>query len=303
MEVVTIVGVGEVGSVICSMLLAKEQGVTINLMDPEPSVVGRIMDLSHAAVANNNTIVVNNVDLMNTSEVLIYTAGVRTEKGANRSEMAAANKEIIKQIFATYQPKQQSVIISITNPCEPVVNWINEQVRNTGTLVLGTGTLLDTYRLKHLIAVSMDVKINEIETMVLGEHGNYMTPIYSQTFVQGEPILNLLNEVKLLELSDLLKTAATRIRQTELATKYGVAISVLNLMDAVFSKEQVEIIATSVVDINSILEHDSGVTAFSWPIQIESGSVVGRLPISLSSKEKEDLKLAYCNICEGTAVF
>jgi len=233
-DVISIIGIGEVGSVVASLLLSCFEERVFNLMDIHTQYYGRILDLKHAATANNNKVYFNNENVLARTDILIYTAGYCNSVGEDRNAVAHHNKQIVKDVFANRQLPAHTVIIVVTNPVEIISQWIDDLVAPSN-LVIGTGTSLDTIRLKYLLADFLDVMPKRVEALVLGEHGSHMTPIWSMCSLDKHPIENYLSENDKTKLTQQLKKSATYIRQTEKSTKYGVAQCVIHILNGLLS--------------------------------------------------------------------
>ncbi len=233
----TVIGFGETGASISSLLNAETKGITINIMDPSSEVEGGIIDLSHAAIPNGNTILWNKREHFNNSDLIFYTAGVRGEKGQNRRQKAHDNKAIIEQVFEGISLSKNALIVSISNPVEAICHWIHQKLGRSLT-VLGTGTLLDTYRLKTIIASHFKRPTSAISTTVIGEHGTHMIPLWSKTSLDGKPLNEICSVDELQSMNEELLNAANRIRATQKATKYGVAQTAITLANYYFSTEE-----------------------------------------------------------------
>lgn len=227
---ICIVGFGETGVTIASLINAQKSGVVFNVLDPSEYISGRVLDLKHAIVDQNNELHLNNFNSAANADFLFYCAGVRNEKGADRSSVVKANKDIIRQVFDNFDLKNSCKIIVVTNPVELISQWISECFNHQLTVV-GTGTGLDTVRLISLLSEQLKIAPDKIETSVIGEHGSHMVPVYSRTTINKRPLAEYLNSEGLLKLTSDLKGVATEIRKTEEATKFGVgqfAVGVMN---------------------------------------------------------------------------
>lgn len=227
---VCIVGFGETGVTIASLINAQKSGVVFNVLDPSEYISGKVLDLKHAIVDQNNELHFNNFDSAANADFLFYCAGVRNEKGADRSSVVKANKDIIRQVFDNFDLKNSCKIIVVTNPVELISQWISECFNHQLTVV-GTGTGLDTVRLISLLSEQLKTAPDKIETSVIGEHGSHMVPVYSRTTINKRPLTEYLSPDGLLNLTSELKGVATEIRKTEEATKFGVgqfAVGVMN---------------------------------------------------------------------------
>lgn len=240
---IAIIGFGETGSCITSLIIHEYADIIIHVLDPSDDISGRLLDMQHAAAFRNIEITFNNSNSLSLADYIFYCAGARNAKDGDRISVTQQNKELIEVIFGNVKLKSTVKIIVVTNPVELISTWISEYF-NHEIVVVGTGTLLDTYRFKFLLSKSLNVLPNEVEAIVIGEHGQGMTPILSQTKAKGKLIQSLLSENELSRLTKDLKDSAKTIRLTEEATKYGVSECAVVLMNQFESPDPLKTIAS-----------------------------------------------------------
>lgn len=284
---ITVIGCGETGATISALLLSKFDQITLNIIDPDDGISGRILDLEHAATCCDSEIRWNDFNSASDSDFLFFTAGTRGEKGEDRSKKAKVNKELIASIFSQFQPKENALIITISNPTEVMSYWIYNYLKGKN-LVVATGTGLDTSRLKSIIAKRLKKSVHEINTIVLGEHGSNMTPIWSQTTISGNSINQLASEKQLEDFTTELKNCATEIRKTEVATKYGVSHYAVSILSSYISKNNSRHIVSFPSDKIDPINSDN--IFFSWPCQIGNSSISAIQNIKMEEAEMEQLK-------------
>jgi L-lactate dehydrogenase len=231
MHIFSVLGVGEVGSLISAKIISEFSGIQLNLVDPRKDISGKILDLSHAAAAQNNELRFNDLDLLRESDYIIFTAGFSNSRAVDRNSVLAQNKALVESIFKDLQLKASVKIIVVTNPVDLISQIIYEFLEHKYT-VLGTGTSLDSYRLQYLLAKKFELSPALVSALVLGEHGSDMLPVYSKSYIKGKVASDLLSAQEQIEISTALKQSATEIRKTEDATKYGVSMAVLQILKA-----------------------------------------------------------------------
>lgn len=229
MNKVGIIGLGETGATILSLLNERYKNLTFNVYDPSEWISGRLYDLKHAAAYNNNSISLNDFSSSKDCEYIFFCAGFRNSKGTDRMEMIEQNKSLISSIFNDVKLAPNTVIINLTNPVELITEWISEFLNNEYT-VIGTGTGLDYYRLKSIVSEKTGVPTSKIDIPVVGEHGKDMLPLYSIGKIDDKSVDDFFNESELQELTQTLRDVAKTIRKTEDATKYGVAQCAVDLL-------------------------------------------------------------------------
>jgi L-lactate dehydrogenase len=205
--ILSVIGLGETGTAVSQLLLNDYRNIQLNITDPNPNLKGRILDLSHSGIRNENVVHLNDRNLLSQSDVIFFCAGTRNLPGASRESMASVNQKLIEDVFRGIQLRPDCKIIVISNPLDAMVTWISAYFENR-LCVIGTGTLLDSWRLKYIIAQQFQLEPERIEAVVLGEHGESMVPIWSMTTVDGIPIEELYGRPQLEELKIklLLKT-------------------------------------------------------------------------------------------------
>jgi len=284
---ITVIGCGETGATISALLLSKYKEITLNILDPDENISGRILDLEHAATGNGSEILWNDFTSASDSDYLFFTAGTRGEKGEDRSRKAKENKKLIASIFSQFRPKEHALIITISNPTEVMSYWISEYLEGRN-LVVGTGTSLDTFRLQSILAKYFKKPINNINTMVIGEHGSNMTPIWSQTSQKGDLISEMVSEKQLEDFTTELKNCATTIRKTEVATKYGVSQCAVTILSNYITPNKVKLAIS--YPTSKIEQIDSENIFISWPCKIGNSSISAEENIKLNDSETEQLK-------------
>jgi L-lactate dehydrogenase len=290
-KIITIIGFGEVGSTVITCLNSSFSGVLFHIVDPHQSISGRMMDAAHACASRKNDITFNDYEMTNQSDVIVYAAGFSNQQGVSRMSVAAANKELVFTVFEHLSLKPDCLVLAITNPVDLVSSWIYEALRHAN-LVVGTGTSLDTFRMNYMLAEKEQVSIHEVNTMILGEHGQHMTLIPSQCKLLSKGISHYYNEEQLTDLMVELRGAASKIRETEKATKYGVASAAQVIIQSYFSAAQTIIPCTVKLGKWGSSLFDCSENVFmSLPCFI-SNQEISVQEIEFQETELNDLKLA-----------
>lgn len=236
---VTIVGFGNVGSSLCNILLQnKSHSWCINVMDPSPDIAGDWEDTCHAAALRRDVSMrLNDEHLFADADFVLLTAGANPKHGASRSTVAKENIQLCYEIFRDVKFKRTPYIIVVSNPVD-LMGWHTWKATGLpASRVLTTSTMLDTYRMQHHLAELLSVPPSDVVGFVLGEHGTTMVPIYSQTKIKDEPFDWLLTGEIRKQCTELVRTAAYRIRKTSEATRFGVNACVMAIMDALLGGE------------------------------------------------------------------
>lgn len=287
-----IVGLGETGKAIAALLITTFKSTSLTILDPSEHISGRILDLQHAASFNFNTIHINDFEKASNADYIFFCAGVRNPKGATRESTAKTNKMLIGKVFENFTPKPSTKIIVVTNPVELITEWISEYFNHNITVV-GTGTALDKYRLHWLIHEHTQQPLEEIIVDVIGEHGDGMTPIYSQGSVGNQQISSIIQPEQLYQITQTLKNAAKTIRITEEATSYGVAQCALVILEA-FEHKNPTLLPVS-IQITEAYKQLLAIEAdifISLPCSISSKGVIPLPPLTMNEQELSEFKKA-----------
>jgi len=292
---ITVIGFGEVGSTVSALINTRFANIFFNIVDNSTEISGKILDFSNACSINENEVFENDTEMLLDSDYVIFCAGFSNKKGQSRNEVAYNNYQLIQEIFRPLRLKATAIVIVVTNPVELVSRWIYEAL-DKSNLVVGTGTSLDTFRFNDTIADQENAHISEIKTMLLGEHGEELVPIFSQSFTHKKPIRKELNNAKIDYYLRLVHNSANLIRQTENATKYGVAECVMLILKGFLEHKLIQ--APFSVLLNGFFKEqllDFDETYISLPCEIKNGDLSIQ-NIVFEPKEKEAMVKALTHL-------
>ena len=202
-------------------------------MDPSSDVSGSFLDLSHAACLDNtHQVVMNNPQLLSESQFIFHCAGASVPLNASRLSVVQESIDITTQIFQDFESKIDPYIIVVANPVD-IISY--HTYRLTGGKVLGTGTLLDTIRMKYYLQQNLDLVQPNISTILLGEHGDSIAWIRSRSTINGKPLNEVIDDGIAEHCLQQVKQAASKIKETQGATYYAVSDCALRIMNEVLS--------------------------------------------------------------------
>ncbi|MCP8315814.1 MAG: malate dehydrogenase, partial [archaeon] len=184
---ISIVGLGKVGSTIAEHILLKglDDLTLIDIIEGLPQ--GNALDLSHMASELNIDVKIkgsNDYKDLEGSDIVIVSAGFPRTPDMSRLDLLQKNKEIIKQIskkILEYAPK--SKIITVTNPLDLMTYLTLKTTGFNRNIVFGVGSELDAARLKYYLSSTLKVSNSSISAFVIGEHGDSMVILKSQSKV------------------------------------------------------------------------------------------------------------------------
>lgn len=291
---ITIIGYGNVGRVLTNLLLGSNRAMELNLMDPADWLSGAFLDLKHSlGMQPNKRVYFNNREFFKTSDVVFFTAGVPSKHGASRLTTVQENSQLVKDLFGGVQLNPRMRIIAITNPVDVITAAIYKYSELPWNQVVGTGTFLDSQRFSYHLAELGGVDYQEVNALILGEHGESCAPILSASYYQNKQLQE--SEWFTTELIEkaLYQTrhAAFEIRKTEPGTSMAVSHCALRIMEC-WLDDHPALIPVSVV-LNerwmNLLELEHPV-CMSVPVVVSAHGIMIQDPPQLSIEEFESLK-------------
>jgi len=245
---VVLVGCGFVGMSMAYSLLQNQSSVNeLVLIDlNKEKAEGEAMDLSHGLpyVNSHMKIYAGDYSDCNNADVIVITAGVAQKPGQTRLDLAAVNTKIMKSIGLEIKKSGFSgVIVCASNPCDLMTYVLQKVTGLPKEKVFGSGTMLDTARLKYLIADFLNVNPQSVHGYILGEHGDSSFVPWTYTYIGVKPLIKYCEEHNI-ELSALLdiyeeaRDAAYYIIEKKKATYYGIGIALARLVKIILNDEQ-----------------------------------------------------------------
>ncbi len=201
-NLITVVGAGNVGATAAQRLAEKElakQVVLVDIVEGIPQGKG-LDQWQTAPIEGFDTRVIgtNGYDETADSDVVIITAGIARKPGMSRDDLMNTNAGIVKSVAEQVaRTSPNAILIVVSNPLD-VMCYVAKQASGfPRERVLGMAGVLDTARYRAFLAEALDVSVRDIQAMVLGGHGDTMVPLVSYTTVSGIPVTQLLERAAL----------------------------------------------------------------------------------------------------------
>jgi malate dehydrogenase len=192
---ISLIGGGNIGGTLANLCLLRELGDIVLLDLNEGVAKAKALDLSQSAYAykNNSSLIgTSNYEDIKDSDVIIITAGVPRKPGMSRDDLVETNTKVMKAVgegIKKYSPN--AFVICVTNPLDVMVWALREASGLPHNKVVGMGGVLDSSRFAHFLAKEFNVSISDVNTFVLGGHGDNMVPVLSYSTVSGIPVNDL----------------------------------------------------------------------------------------------------------------
>jgi len=292
---VAIVGCGFVGSSSAFALMQSGLFSEIALIDVDKDrAEGEALDISHGApFAGQVKVYATDYDGAMDASIIVVTAGAAQKPGETRLDLVNKNVSIFKSIIPEISSRgYEGILLIVSNPVDVLTLAALKLSGFPENRVIGSGTVLDTARLKTELGEHLQVDSRSVHTFIIGEHGDSEIAVWSSANVSGIP-LNDFCEMRghfhhheaMLEIADRVKNSAYEIIKRKKATYYGIAMSVVRICRAIAMNEH------SILPVSSMMHGAYGVEgiALSMPAIVGETGIETLAPIELSYDEQAKL--------------
>jgi malate dehydrogenase len=211
---ISLIGAGQIGGTLAHLIALKELADVVLFDVAEGLAKGKALDIAQSSGVSGFNIDLkgtNNYEDTKNSDVIIITAGIPRKPGMTRDDLLGTNLKIIRQVAdGIKQNSPNAFVICITNPLDVIVMALQKYSGLPTKKVVGMAGILDTSRFKYFLSKEMKVPITDIESLVLGGHGDSMVPMQNHTIVNNKSLSDLVKEKKISE--DNLKSIIERTK-------------------------------------------------------------------------------------------
>lgn len=188
---IAIIGAGNVGSTFAFSLIISGLAREIALIDKnELLAIGECMDLNHGISFSQPTkIYAAGFESCEDADIVVITAGANQKPGQSRTDLVQANVAIFKDIIpAISKHAGNAILLVVTNPVD-ILTYVTLKLSGlSANRVIGSGTVLDTARLKYMLSEYCKVDTSNIHAYIIGEHGDSELPVWSNATIGGMAI-------------------------------------------------------------------------------------------------------------------
>ena len=283
---VVLVGAGFVGMSMAYSLLNQGGVNELVLIDVnKDKTVGEEMDLSHGLpyAPHKMKIKAGDYSECKDANIVVITAGLAQKPGQTRLELAVVNAKIMKEITQNVMANGFSgVFIVASNPVDLMSYVVAEVSRMPKSRVIGSGTVLDTARLRYIIGEKININPKSIHTYVIGEHGDSEFVLWSSALIGSEKIDKYLTKDEMIKIESDVRNAAYEIIDRKGATYYGIAMCLTRITNAILNNE------SSIITVSSYDEEND--IYFSTPSVINKDGAIKKMKVELNKTEQEQLE-------------
>ena len=198
---ISLIGAGQIGGTLAHLISIKELADVVLFDVDEDMAKGKALDIAQSTSINGSNIGfkgTSNYEDTKNSDVIIITAGIPRKPGMLRDDLLGTNLKIIKQVAeGVKKTSPNAFVICITNPLDVIVMAFQKYSGLPTSKVVGMAGILDSSRFKYFISQELKVPVKNVESLVLGGHGDTMVPMTNQTTVSGKPLNKLIQKEKL----------------------------------------------------------------------------------------------------------
>ena len=198
---ISLIGAGQIGGTLAHLISIEELANVVLFDVVESMAKGKALDIAQSTSINGSNISLmgtSNYEDTKNSDVIIITAGIPGKPGMSRDDLLETNLKIIKQVAeGVKKTSPNAFVICITNPLDVIVMAFQKYSGLSTNKVVGMAGILDSSRFKYFLSQELKIPVKNVESLVLGGHGDTMVPMPNQTRVSGKPLNELIKKEKL----------------------------------------------------------------------------------------------------------
>lgn len=286
-----VIGCGYVGATTAFSLAQSKLFSEMVLIDIDKKrAEGEAADINHALpfIAPMDIYAGDYPDLAD-ANIIIITAGGAQKQGQSRTDLVRGNakifESIVKNIIAY---NTEAILLVVTNPVDILTHVTLKVSGYPASRVIGSGTVLDSARLKQLVGKHLNVDPRNVHSFIIGEHGDSELPVWSSANVSGvdlnrfcESCHNRCNMAAIRSLFDEVKNSAYKIIENKGATYYAIAEAVRRIVSAIMRDEN------AILPVSTLVDGHYGLSdvCLGLPCIVGAGGIKRVLEIPLNDEE------------------
>ena len=293
---VAVVGAGSVGAAVAYASMIDRVADEIALYDIDgPKARAEVLDLRHGLqfVGGGRITGGDDVQVCAGADLVVLTAGAKQDPGQTRLELAGANVNLVRRSLpALLEVAPEAIVLLVTNPVD-VVTFVAQEISGLpNDRVIGSGTVLDTSRLRNLLADRLGIAVNSVHATVVGEHGDTGIVLWSSATVGGSPLLDVVGpdggrvtEGDLDGLLHRVRNAAYEIIVGKGATNLAIGLATARIVGSISRDERTVLPVSVRTEFAGI-----GEVCLSLPSVVGRRGIVAQLSVSMTEAEQEGLR-------------
>ncbi|MBK7171950.1 MAG: L-lactate dehydrogenase [Bacteroidales bacterium] len=290
---IAIIGAGNVGSTFAFSLMISGLAREIVLIDlNEELAKGECMDLNHGLSFSHPTkIYAAGFEACKEADIVVIAAGANRQPGQSRIDLSHENVAIFKQVIPEIiKNTTEAILLVVTNPVD-ILTYVTLKLSGLPVgKVIGSGTVLDTARLRFLVSEFCRVDPGNIHAYIIGEHGDSELAVWSNATIAGMPIDKYAEYAQMENVNTVLdqiltqvKTSAQQIIKAKGATNYSIALALLKITRSILRSEN------TILPVSTLITDYYGMSdvCISVPSIINSSGIDHYLQLDLTEYEQK----------------
>lgn len=293
---VVIIGAGYVGSTTAYTIMLSGLFSQIVIIDINKSKAeGDALDIAHGvSFVKPVRVIAGGYEECKDADIVIITAGAGQNPGETRLDLLKRNLDIMKGITENIMKHapEDVILLMVTNPVDILTYAVCKMSGLPKNRVLGSGTVLDTSRLKYMISQKTGIDARNCHTYIIGEHGDSEVAAWSITNIGGMSMHEFCRYTGKCKISDMdemyneVKNSAYEIIEKKGATYYAIAAAVTKIAECIAGDEN------SILTVSSVFDGQYGIdgVALSVPTKVGGGGIENILEVPFSREEMKGLR-------------
>jgi len=293
---VSIVGAGAVGSTLAYAGLMRGFARTVALYDiNKAKVEAEALDLAQGIQFMPEATVFgsDDVSVVEDSDVVVVTAGAKQQPGQSRMDLAGATISLMDKVLPPLLEAAPSAIyILVTNPVDVVTYAAIKKSGMSSARMFGSGTVLDSSRLRHQIAQEVNVAVGNVHAYIAGEHGDSEVALWSSASIGGVPLLEWVDENDVVVMTDAVRErihrdvvqSAYTIIEGKGATNYAIGAAGARIVEAVLGDQHRVLPVSTLTDYPGV-----GEVCMSRPAIVGRAGIIQPVDVPVSASERAAL--------------
>ena len=305
MKKISLIGAGNIGTILAYDISRKNLGDIVLIDKVDGLAEGKCLDLSQSlAVDEIDLSIKGSTDIsdIKDSDAIIITAGIPRKPGMSRDDLIETNFKVMESIgeaIKKYSPK--SFVICVTNPLDAMVWSLKKITGLKKNMILGMAGILDSARFKFFLSELLNISICNIDTMVLGGHGDTMVPLLDYTTVSGIPLnnyikLNGVNEKEIEKIVERTRTGGGEIvaLMKNSSAFFSPAVSAIEMLESFLNNQKKILPCSAYLDG----EYNIKDLCVGVPVCIGSNGIEKIIELNLKKSEKLQFKKSVRSVDE-----
>ncbi len=300
---VTVIGAGNVGAT-CAQEVARRDYADVVLVDIIQNFPqGKALDMNQAAAVLSyepNITGANDYRETARSDVIVVTAGRPRAPGMSRDDLVTTNEAIVAAVTKdAVKRSPKATVVVVSNPLDAMCHVAKAVSKLPRERVVGMAGILDTARFRAFVAWETGASIKDVQTMVLGGHGDQMVPVVSATTVGGVPLTELASKARIAKL-----VQRTRVGGGEIVNLLGTSAwyapgaAAAQMVDAILLDEK------RILPCTALLEGEYGIKGLYMgvPVKLGAAGIEEIVKLGLSAEEKKALRASAAAVRDVVSV-